>query len=188
MPGRGQGTRLRFAVAHDTGCDQIRVVEYGAEGVSQRIAQFAALVDGARRFRCHVAGDAAGEGELLKQFLHAFCVPGDVRIHFRIGAVQPVLGHHGVAAVSGAGQVDHVQIVLFDDPVQMRIDEVLAGYCAPVADDLLLDLVAGEGFLQERVFQQIELTCGKIVRGAPPGVQLFISFSVHSVSPNSVWF
>ena len=188
MPGRGQGAGLRFAVADDAGRDQIRVIEYRAERVSQGIAQFAAFVDGARRFGRHVAGDAAGERELLEQLLHAVGVLRDVRIHFRVGSVQPVLGDHGVAAVAGAGQVDHIQVVLFDDPVQMRIDEVLAGHCAPVADDLLLDLVAGEGLLQERVFQQIELSCGKIVRGAPPGVQLFISFSVHSVSPNCVWF
>ena len=35
--------------------------------------------------------------------------------------------------MAGAGQVDHVGVVLFDQAVQMDVDEAEAGRCAPVA-------------------------------------------------------
>ena len=67
MPGGGERTGLGFAVADHACGNQVRVVEHGAEGMAQRVAQLAALVNAARRFRCHVAGDAAGKRELPEQ-------------------------------------------------------------------------------------------------------------------------
>src|ERR1700682_5359292 len=45
MPCGGQRTRLRFAVADDTGHDEIGIVEHGAERMAERITQLAALVN-----------------------------------------------------------------------------------------------------------------------------------------------
>ncbi|GIW07487.1 MAG: hypothetical protein KatS3mg060_2292 [Dehalococcoidia bacterium] len=45
MPARGERAGLRLAVAHHAGHDQVRVVEGGAEGVRERVAELAALVD-----------------------------------------------------------------------------------------------------------------------------------------------
>jgi hypothetical protein len=58
-PGTSQRPRLRFPVPDHRGDDQIRVVEGGAEGMGQHIAQLAALVNGARRWHTDVAGDTA---------------------------------------------------------------------------------------------------------------------------------
>ncbi len=66
LPRGGKRSGLRLAVADDAGHDQARIVECGAECVAERIAEFAALMDRARRRWCHVAGDAAGERELLE--------------------------------------------------------------------------------------------------------------------------
>ena len=172
MPGGGQGAGLGLAVAHHAGGDQVGIVRHGAEGVGQGIAQLAALMDGAGSLRRHMAGDAAGEGEALEQLLHAVLVPGDVGIDLGIAAVQPVLGHHGVAAVAGAGEIDHVQVAALDDPVQMGIDEVLARAGAPVAHDGLLEVALAQRTLQQRVIQQIQLACGQVIGGAPVGVDL----------------
>ena len=76
VPTRGQRARLRFAVAHDAGDDQIRIVECRAVRMTQRVAQFAAFVDAARCLRCNVAGNAAGEAELLEQPLPFPLRPG----------------------------------------------------------------------------------------------------------------
>ena len=61
VPAGGQRAGLRFAVADDAGDDQVRVVERGAVGVAQRVAELAAFVNAARRLRGDVAGNAAGE-------------------------------------------------------------------------------------------------------------------------------
>ena len=112
VPGGGQRAGFRLAVAHHAGGNQVGIVKHRAEGVGQGIAQLAALVDGARGLRGHMAGNAAGEGELLEQPLHTLHVLADVGVDLAVGAVQIVLSHHGIAAVTGAGEVDHVQIVL----------------------------------------------------------------------------
>ena len=173
VPGGSQRAGLRLAVGHHAGGDRIRVVRHSAEGVGQGIAQLAALVDGAGRLRRHMAGHTAEEGELLKQLLHAVLVLGDIGIDLGVAAVQPVLSHHGVSAVAGAGAVDHVQIILLDDPVQMGIDEILSRAGAPVSHDGLLQVGSGQGPLQQRIVQQIQLPGGQVVCGTPPGVDLF---------------
>ena len=172
VPGGSQRAGLGLAVAHHAGGDQAGVVRHGAEGVGQRIAQLAALMDGAGGLRRHMAGDTAGEGEPLEELFHAVLIPGDIGIDLGIAAVQPVLRHHGVAAVTGAGEVDHVQIIPLDNTVQMRIDEVLARAGAPVAHDGLLQVRGGQRPLQQGVIQQIELAGSEVIGCAPIRVDL----------------
>ena len=177
LPGSGQRSGFRLAVTHHAGGNQTGVIRHGTECVGQAVAQLTALVDGTRRFRRHMAGDAAGERELLEQFLHALFVSGDVGIHLGVGAVQPILRHHGIAAVTGTGKVNHIQIIFFDDPVQMGINEVLAGYGAPVAHNFLFDIVHGQLFPEQGIAQQVQLPGGKIVRCPPIGVHVLQGFS-----------
>src|SRR5213075_3139622 len=96
MLARREGAGLRFAVADDRSHNEIRVVEGRAEGVAERVAEFAALVNGSRRFRRDVTGNAAREGELFEEFLHPFLVLGDVRVNLAVGAFEP-----GVATMPG---------------------------------------------------------------------------------------
>ncbi len=67
VPAGREGPGLGLAVADDAADQEIRVVEGRAEGVGQRVAELAALVDRARRFGRDVTGDAAGERELPEQ-------------------------------------------------------------------------------------------------------------------------
>jgi hypothetical protein len=67
VPARGERPGLRLAIPDDARYEQLRIVEGGAEGVHERVAELAALVDRARRFRRRVARDAAGERELAEE-------------------------------------------------------------------------------------------------------------------------
>jgi hypothetical protein len=67
VPGRGQRAGFRLAIADDAGDDEIGIVEHRPEGMAERIAELAALMDGAGAFRRGVAGNTAGKGELLEE-------------------------------------------------------------------------------------------------------------------------
>ena len=66
MPARRQRPRLRFAIADDCGDDEVRIVEGRAIGVRKRVAQFAALMDGAGRLRRYVAWNPPGNENWVK--------------------------------------------------------------------------------------------------------------------------
>ena len=170
VPGGGQGAGLRLPVTHHAGGNQVRVVHHRPEGVGQGVAQLAPLVDGAGGLWGGVAGDAPGEGELAEQPLHARRVPADVGVDLTVRAVQVVLGHDGVAPVAGAGQIDHVQVIFDDGPVQVGVDEVLAGTGAPVAHDGAFQVLLFQGFPEQGVVQQVQLAGGQVVGRPPPGV------------------
>ena len=138
--------------------------------MGQGVAQLPALIDGAGGLGSGVAGNAAGEGELPEELFHALGVLADVRVDLAVGAVQIVLGHHGVAPVTGAGDVDHIQVIFHNGPVKVGVDKVLAGTGAPVAHDGALEVFGAQGLPQQGVVQQVELAGGQIVGSAPPGV------------------
>ena len=171
VPRRRQRTGLGLAVAHHAGDDQVRVVQGRAVGVGDRVAQLTALVDGTRGLGGHVAGDAAGKGELLEQQPHPRLVPGHVGIDLAVGPFQPGVGHEPRAAVARAGDVDDVEVPLADDAVEMHVDEVQAGGGAPMAQEPRLDVVERQRLCQERVVKQVDLPDGQVVGGAPVGVQ-----------------
>ena len=183
LPAGSQRAGLSFAIAHGAGHDKVGVIEGGTKGMSNGVAQLAALVDGTRSFRCNVRRNAAGEGELFEQLLHALFIAADVGVHLRIGAVQIGVGHKEVAAVARTGDQHHILIVLLDDAVQVDIHKVLSGYGAPVADDLLFHIVAGQRTAQQGVVQQVELAGGQIVRRTPVGIDFFEFSLIHGLPP-----
>ena len=170
MPARRKRPGLRFAVADDGGDDEIRVVEGGAVGVGKRIAEFAALVDGAGRLRRHMARNSAGERELREEPLHALHILRDARIDFAVGAFEIGVGDQPRAAMAGAGDVDHVEIELLDQPIEVHVDEVEARRRAPVPQEARLDVLLLERLTQQRIVEQVDLADGQIVGGAPVGV------------------
>ena len=170
VPARGQGTGLRLAVADDAADHQVGVVEGRAVGVRERVAQLAALVDGARRLRGDVAGDAAREGELPEELPQALRVPRDARVDLRVGALEVGVGDGRRAAVAGTHDVDGVQVPGADDPVQVGVDEVQAGRRAPVAEQARLDVLGLQRLPQERVVEQVDLADGQVVGGPPVGI------------------
>ena len=172
LPCGRQGTGFRLAVADDAGDDQIGIVERRPEGMAERIAQLATFVDRPRRRRGDMAGNPAGERKLLEQLLQPGFVLGNVRINFTPGAFEVNIAHDRRAAMAGTGDVEHVQVILFDDPVQVCVDEVLARRGAPMPDHQGLDVRQLERLLQQRVVVEIDLADRQIVGGPPIGVHL----------------
>ena len=172
VPACGQRSGLGLAVAHHAGHDQIGIVEGRAVGMHQRVAQFAALVNRARRLRRHVAGNAVGPAELPEQPLDAVLVLADVGINLRIRSFEISVRHNPRAAVSRADDVDHVQPALADRAVPVHIEKIQARRRAPVAQQPRLHVVERQRPLQQRIVFQINLAHGKIVGRPPVGVHL----------------
>ena len=144
VPTRSQRARFRFTVSHNTSHDQIRIVERRAVCVAQCVAQFSALVDASRRFGCYVARDAARKAELLEQPSHSLLILADVRIQLAVSAFEIGVGDERRPAMSRANDVDHVQVIFFDDPIEMHAEHVEPRRCTPVAEQSWLDMLALE--------------------------------------------
>ena len=141
VPGGGERAGLGLAVADHAGDDQVGVVEHRAERVAERVAQLAAFVDRARASRAR-RGSGMPPGN--ENCMNSFRSPASSWLMFGIdlavGAFEIGVADHRRAAVAGAGDVDHVEVVLLDDPVQMHVDEILPRRRAPVAEQHVLDV------------------------------------------------
>ena len=75
------------------------------------------------------------------------------------------------------------RVILLDDAIQMNVDEILAGRRSPVAQEPGLDVLELQGFVQQRVVEQIDLADRQVIGGPPVGVhlaeELWIKRRVH---------
>ena len=176
MPRRGQRSGLRLAIADDASDDEIGIVEHRPERMAERVAQFSALVDRARALRRGMAGDASRKGELEEELPQPGLILADVGVDLAVSALELGVADYGRAAVPGAGNVDHVEVVLLDDPVKVRVDEVLAGGRAPMSQQHVLHIREPQRTLQQGIVIEIDLADRQIVGGAPVGVHLAEQF------------
>ncbi len=177
MPAGRQRSRFGLAVAHHTANQQIRIVKHGAGSMDDRVAQFPALVNRTGRLRRDMAGNPSGKRELLEEALHPFFGLRNVGIDFAVGALEIGVRDHPRPAVARPGNIDGVQIKLFDGAIHVHINEVQAGRSAPVAQQARLDVLDPQRLVEHRIGQQIDLPHREIIRGAPVGVhpgQLFL--------------
>ena len=96
-------------------------------------------------------GDAAGKRELLEQSFQSGFILGDIRIHLAPGAFEINIADQGRTAMTGTRDIDDVQIVLLDYPVEVDVDKVLPRGCSPMAHHQRLDV----GQLQRLAKQRI---------------------------------
>ena len=80
------------------------------------------------------------------------------------------MGDQRRPAVPRADDVDHVQIVALDDPVEVDAEHVQARRRAPVAEQPRLDVLPLERLLQERIVEQVDLADRQIIGGPPVGI------------------
>ena len=158
MPARRQRPRFRLAVADDTSNNQIGVVERRAVGMRDGIAKLATLVNRTGRLRRHVAWDAAGERELSEKALHALLVGRDVRINLAVGSLEISVGDQAGPAMPGAGNVEHVEVVFVDQPIQVNVNEIQSGRRSPMAEQPWFDVFLCKGLLEQWVVIKIDLT------------------------------
>ena len=123
MPRSRQRPGFRLAVAHHRGDDQIGIVESGATSMRQHVAQFAAFVDRAGRFRRAVTPDTAGKRELLEELAQSALVLALFRINLGVSPLEIAGRQNARRAMSRARHEDHVQVEFLDQPVQMNVDE-----------------------------------------------------------------
>ena len=144
--------------------------------MGQSVTKLATLVDGARGLRSEVGRDATRVGELAEELLQASLILGDVREILGVGAVQVGLSGAGRAAVARAHDDHSVLLVIGDETVDVADEEVQARGGAPVTDETMLHVFAGERLLHQGVAAKIDLADGQVVGGAPVLVNTFEGF------------
>ena len=170
MPGSGERPGFRLTIADNATGDQVRVVENGPVCMKQRVAELTAFMDGSRRIRRNVAGNAARKRELLEQPAHALAVLRNILVILAVAAFQPGIGHHARAPMTGAGDEDHVEVVQPDHPVHMDVNEVQTWRRPPVTEQARLDVRQAERHLEQRIVEQVNLADRQVIGSAPPGV------------------
>src|SRR5208283_5950744 len=100
---------------------------------------FAPLVNRAGGLWSAMGADTAGKGKLAEEFEHAGCVAALVRINLGVMAFEVGVGQRRGSAMAGAGDVHDIQVVLFDQAIQVDPDEGLAGIGSPVTQQAVLD-------------------------------------------------
>ena len=79
--------------------------------------------------------------------------------------------------------IDHVEILLLDDTVQMHVDEVQPRRRAPVTEQARLDVRARQRLLQQGIVVEVNLSDGQVIGCAPIGVNqrevLLGSYRLH---------
>src|SRR5271154_3932706 len=157
MPARGERARLRLAVADDAGHDQIGIIECRAIRMEERIAEFAALMDRPRWFRRDMTRNAVWPGELTKQPLQPVSAALDIRIALGVRPLQVAMRHQSRTAMTGADDINHVEIVFFDQPVQVNVNEIDPGGGAPMPEQAGLDVFERERGFEQWIVLQIDL-------------------------------
>ena len=176
VPGGGHGACFGLSIAYDDGDDEIRIVECGTESVGEAVSELASLVDRPWSLRSAVASDAAGEGELLEELLQASSILTLIRVDLRVDAFEVAVREGRRSTVAGSGDIDEVEIVFPDEPVEVDPDKGLPGIRAPVSKKAMLDVLCLEGLFEQRVFQQVEHADAEVVAGPPVGIDLAVFF------------
>jgi len=103
--------------ADHAGDDQAGIIKCRPESMAERITQLATLMNRTRGGGRTWLEIPPGNENCVNSF-STRPHPGDVRINFAPGAFEVNIAHNRRAAVTGTGDVKHVQVVLLDDPVQ----------------------------------------------------------------------
>ena len=140
MPSGGQRAGLGFPIANHYSDQQVGIIVSGAKGVRDAVAQFAALMNGTGRLRRAVTADPAGEGKFFEELAHPRLILALIGINLRIGALEVGRRKNAGCAVPWSGHEDGVQIILFDQPVEVDVNETQPWARAPMAEQPLLDM------------------------------------------------
>jgi hypothetical protein len=75
--------------------------------------------------------------------------------------------------VPRTGDIDDIQIVLLNQPVQMNIDEIEPGRSAPMPQQPGFDVFQFQRLSEQRIIEQINLAYREVVGSSPVSVQQF---------------
>ncbi len=71
-----------------------------------------------------------------------------------------------------AGDIDGVQVVLVDQPIEVSVGEALAGIGAPVTEEPRLGVLQFQGFPEQRVVLEVQHPHAEVEAGTPVSVDL----------------
>src|SRR5262245_47553766 len=109
-----------------------RLSKCRAIGVGERITQLTAFMDRTRSLRGNMTWNAIGPRELPEKTSQALTAALHNRIRLRVGALEVAMRHKPGAAMPRAYDINHVQIVLFDQSIKVNIDKVQSRCRAPM--------------------------------------------------------
>ena len=141
VPGSRQRPGFRLTIADHHTHDQVRIVERRSECMRDAVAELAALVDRSRNLRRAVAAKLSGKGEGAEQIQHPCFILALLRIDLGIRALEIAIRDHRRCAVTRAGDVDHVEVVLADDAIEMNPGKGLTGIGSPMAKQPVLEVL-----------------------------------------------
>src|ERR1035438_8942418 len=127
-------------------------------------------MDRAGNLRGAVASELAGEGKGPEELEHTRFVQTFVRIDLRIGPFEIAVRDHGRCAMAWTGNVDHVQVILSNDTIQVNPGEGLAGVRTPVPEESILEMLGADGVFQQRVVTKVDHPRAKVVASPPVGI------------------
>src|SRR5262249_27015036 len=147
VPGSCQGSRFCFAVTDYGGDNQVGIVKCGAAGMRENISKLSSFMNRTGSFRGAVTTNAPRKRELLEKLAHALLVFAFVGIDLGIGTFQVDWTENARGAMSRAGKVDHVQVILLDQPIEVDVDERQSRTCAPMPQKPVLNVVGLQGLV-----------------------------------------
>src|ERR1700682_6329333 len=133
MPGGRKRAGLFLPTAHRYCDDEIGIVECCSVRVRDGVPKFAAFMNGTGRLRCAVRTYSSGKRELPEEFEHARFVAALIRIDFGVMTFEIAVGQRGWRAMPGTGDINDIQVVLLDEPIQVHPNQRLARIGAPMA-------------------------------------------------------
>jgi hypothetical protein len=104
---------------------------------------------------------------LFEQTLHAAFVGRDVRIDLTVGSLEVGIRNQSRTAMPRTGDVNHVEVVFVDHPVQVDIDEIQTRRGSPMTQESRLDVVFSERLLEQRIVVEIDLADREVIGGSP---------------------
>src|SRR6478609_1729975 len=99
MPCRSQRPGFGFAIANDTGDDEIGIIKDSTKGMAERITKFAPFMNRARALRRGMAGNTARKRKLKKKLPQPGLILADIGVDFTVSTLQIRITDHRRTAV-----------------------------------------------------------------------------------------
>src|SRR6202521_4892794 len=129
-------------------------------------------MNGTGRLRCAVRTYSSGKRKLPEEFEHARFVTALIRIKLGVVAFEITVGQRSWRAMPGTRDINDIQIVLLDEPVQVHPDQGLARIGTPMTQEPILDVLRPQRLAEKRVPAKINHAHRQIVASSPVGVDL----------------
>src|SRR5580658_1357044 len=104
-----------------------------------------------------MARDAPWERKLQKQLPQTGLVAADVVVDLTVRPLEVGVSDDCRPPVARTRNIDHVEVVLADHAVEVRVDEILSGRGSPVAEYHALDVRKLQRPGHQRIVAQVEL-------------------------------